>query len=63
MIKGNKFQTVEEIGNSSVEYSWTEIQDELQKVCGISLPRKRNTCLDFRSCLKCSIQSLKGCLS
>lgn len=50
MIKGNKFQTVEEIGNSSVEYSRTKIQDELQKVCGISLPRKRETCLDFLSC-------------
>lgn len=63
MTKGNKFRTVEKIGNNSVEYSRTENQDELQKVCAISLPRKRGTCLDFLSCLKCSIQSLKGYLS
>lgn len=40
MIRGNNFQTVEKIGNSSVEYSRTEIQNELQKVSGVALPRK-----------------------
>lgn len=50
MIRGNKFQTMKKIGNNSVEYSRTEIQDGLQRVCGISLPRKRGTCLDFLSC-------------
>lgn len=31
---------MEKIGNSSVEYARTDIQDELQRVCGIVPPGK-----------------------
>lgn len=32
MIRGHKFQTMKKIGNNSVEYSRTEIQDGLQSL-------------------------------
>lgn len=59
MIRGNNFQTVEKIGNSSVEYSGTEIQNEFGKLV-VLLYLGKGKCLDFISCRRCSISPSKA---